>query len=83
MASKRPKRKPATLAEWKEREGLTDEAIAARIRARGVEVKRAMISHVISGRRTAGVRLALALSDEAGVDAAAFCPSITLLRAAG
>jgi len=72
MATKGSKRKPSTLAEWKEEQALTDDAIAQRIRARGVEVKRAMISHIVSGRRTAGGRLALALSEETGLPVETF-----------
>lgn len=72
MTTKPKKCKPATLAEWKQQEGLTDDEIAKRICARGVQVGRAMISHVISGRRGAGNRLALALRDETGLPIEAF-----------
>lgn len=62
-----PPVKPRSFAEWKESHGLTDEQIAARIRERGVDVKRAMIGAILRGHRAAGNRLALALRDETGL----------------
>lgn len=64
--------KPRTFAEWKAAHDLTDEQIAARLRARGVDVKRAMISAVLRGERGCGNRLALALRDETGLPIEAF-----------
>jgi len=59
--------KPSSFSEWKETQKLTDAQIAERITARGVPVKRAMISAILRGERSAGNRLAFALRDETGL----------------
>ncbi len=55
------------FVEWKQREQLTDEQIAIRLRARGQPVSRQMIGLLLSGDRNAGGDLAIALAEMTGL----------------